>query len=173
MNVLETRMNLRALCYEHHVEMKLTWFLFTTQTERGQVSAFHCSEPGCSVHYNSSRGYFRLSRDRGQMETDSVPHVKCAHDGAQMYLAEVQPERTHVRIWQCPQCNANHTNGKLSRALKPIADADGRITLWRCSDCAWTAPAHSEFADMALWQASRKAFHEHNCASHKESPQKI
>jgi hypothetical protein len=170
-NVLEKSMNLRALCYEHHVEMKLTWFLFTTQGKRIQMSGYRCPEPGCSVHYNSSQGYFLLNQNRGQMETDSVPRVECKHDGTLMYLAEVQLQRSHARSWECPQCNLRHLSGE-GRTLKPIPDAKGAITLWRCSDCAWTVPGHSEFV-VALWPAARKAFQEHICESDKDpAPQR-
>jgi len=175
MSVLEKRMDLHPLCHEHHLELKLAWFLLTTQGKRAQISAYHCPEPGCSVYYNSSQGYFILSRNGGHMEADSVPRVACEHDGTLLYLAEVQPERNHFRLWKCPQCNAPHTNPRLSRMLKPIVDAKGRITLWRCSDCAWTGPFHSEsFDDVALWQAARKAFQEHVCNGLKDpAPQRL
>jgi hypothetical protein len=89
---------LRALCHEHHVEMRLN-----------QSLTYVCTEHDCLVRYNTSRGYFMLSQN-GNIEEDMVPRVRCPHDGAPMYLDEISVEKRDFRLWRCPQCEASRSN---------------------------------------------------------------
>ncbi|OLE01471.1 MAG: hypothetical protein AUG82_11180 [Ktedonobacter sp. 13_1_20CM_4_53_11] len=59
---------------------------------------------------------------------DMVPRVRCARDGAPMYLAEINPEKRGLRLWTCPQCGARHTNeeGLVGLASEGIQDLDGK-----------------------------------------------
>lgn len=99
---------IRALCHEHHIEMKLSQIFVTTGGVLTQIRAYACPEPDCFVHYSSSHGYFIPQNESG-IETDSlVPRVRCEKDGMPMYLSEVLPERKSFRLWKCPQCTMNH-----------------------------------------------------------------
>ena len=101
---------LRALCFEHHVKMRLNRSLYA------------CTQPDCLVHYNVYRGYFIL--DGNTNELDMVPRVRCLHDGTPMYLAEINPEKRGFRLWICPQCDRRRTNeeGLIGLASQEIQD---------------------------------------------------
>jgi hypothetical protein len=72
--------------------------------------AYACTKPDCLVHYNILRGYFILTQNGNTNETDMVPRVRCVHDGAPMYLADINPAKRGFRLWTCPQCGARRTN---------------------------------------------------------------
>jgi hypothetical protein len=101
---------LRALCHEHHVEMRLNQSLLDSEEDLTQKLAFACTESDCLVRYNVFRGYFMLSRNGSTNQMDMVPEVRCPRDGAPMYLAEVDLEKRGFRLWKCPQCDGRHTN---------------------------------------------------------------
>lgn len=101
---------LRPFCHEHHVEMRLSQGLSDNGGDLTQTLAYACTEPDCLVRYNAYRGYFIRSQSGSTDDLDMVPSVRCLHDGAPMYLAEIDPERRDFRLWICPQCDARHTN---------------------------------------------------------------
>ena len=102
---------LRALCHEHHVAMRLNQSLLNSEGgDLTQTRAYACTEPDCLVHYNNYRGYFILSQSGNTNELDMVPNVRCLHDGAPMYLAEIDLEKRGFRLWICPQCDGRRTN---------------------------------------------------------------
>jgi hypothetical protein len=103
--------DLSALCYEHHIEMSFGQVVLQTSGEQTQILAYTCLEPDCLVHYDASRGYFISDQNGNGDEREMKPNVRCPHDGASMYLAEVLPEHKSFRLWKCPQCNTNHSNG--------------------------------------------------------------
>jgi hypothetical protein len=102
--------DLRALCHQHHLEMKLNGSFLSREGDGTQAIAYGCTEPDCHVHYNRSRGYFLLGQNGNSNEMDLVPKVRCLLDEAPMYLAEVNAERRDFRLWTCPQCGARRTN---------------------------------------------------------------
>ena len=55
--------------------------------------------------------YFVTDENGNGNKLEMTPNVHCPHDGASMYLAEVLPEHKSFRLWKCPQCNMNHSNG--------------------------------------------------------------
>ncbi|SRR3989442_715248 len=63
---------IRALCHEHHVEMRHKQVLLKMQGEFKQFLTYVCPESGCAVHYNSSEGYFLTTPDGGQIEWDAT-----------------------------------------------------------------------------------------------------
>src|SRR5271155_1827440 len=75
---------LQPLCYEHHLEMRLTQVPLQTASEPAHTLVYACPEPDCLVHYNSSRGYFRyiMVTDNGNgIDLDMMPEVWCSQDG--------------------------------------------------------------------------------------------
>ncbi|SRR6266436_4032176 len=100
----------QPLCHEHHLEMRLTQVPLQTSGEPAQTLVYACSEPDCFVHYNSSRGYFIVTRNRNGIDRDMMPAVSCSQDGLPMYLAEVLPEQSSFRLWICPGCNSSRRN---------------------------------------------------------------
>ena len=101
---------LRALCHEHHVEMRPNQRLSKNEDGANQSLAYACTEPGCLVHYNTSRGYYMLSQNGNTNGLDMVPRVRCPQDGTPMYLAEIGREKSGFRLWRCPKCDARRTN---------------------------------------------------------------
>ena len=101
---------LRALCYEHHVEMRLNQTILNSKGDARHTLAYTCTEPDCLVHYNIYRGYFTLSQNGNTNELDMVPRVRCPHDGTPMYLAETDREKKDFRLWRCPYCDGRRTN---------------------------------------------------------------
>ncbi len=89
---------LRALCHEHHAEMRLNQSLLNSE-ENGNTN-----------------------------ELDMVPNVRCPHDGTPMYLAEVDPDKKGFRLWICPQCDGRRTNeeGLIGLASQEIQDVSGK-----------------------------------------------
>ena len=82
-----------------------------TSGEWTQILAYTCPEPDCLVHYHASRGYFIADQNENGNKLEMTPDVRCPHGGASMYLAEVLPERKSFRLWKCPECKMNHSNG--------------------------------------------------------------
>jgi hypothetical protein len=119
---------LRALCHEHHVEMRLNQSLSNSEGNAIQTLAYACTDPHCLVHYNISRGYFTLSQNGNTNELDMVPRVRCPHDGTPMYLAEIDLEKRDFRLWRCPQCDGRRTNeeGLIGLASQEIQDIRGK-----------------------------------------------
>jgi hypothetical protein len=110
----------RALCHEHHVEMRLNQDFSNGEGYAGQIPAYACSASDCPIHYSISRGYFILSHNASGNEWDQMPRVKCFLDGAPMYLAEINPDRRAFRLWRCPHCGASQTNEEGLVGLAPM-----------------------------------------------------
>ena len=119
---------LRALCYEHHAEMRLNQSLLNSEGDPIQKLAYACTQPDCLVHYNIYRGYFMLSQNGNTNELDMVPRVRCSHDGTPMYLAQIDPDKRDFRLWRCPQCDGRCTNeeGLIGLAPQEIQDVSGK-----------------------------------------------
>jgi hypothetical protein len=106
------RKDLHLLCYEHHMEMKLTGVLLKLRS-KPETLVYACPEAGCQVHYQNSSGYFIVLQNT--IGRDMVPGVRCSKDGQFMYLAEVRPERKDYRSWKCPKCNTSRSNQEIAR----------------------------------------------------------
>lgn len=119
MSATQPNKELRALCHEHHVEMRPNQGLSQGESELTQTLTHACTAPDCLVHYNISRGYF-LSQNGNGNEWDQMPKVKCFNDGAPMYLAEIDLEKRAFRLWRCPQCGASLTNEEGLIGLAPM-----------------------------------------------------
>jgi hypothetical protein len=113
---IQTRKDLKVLCYEHHTEMRLSRIPLQIRKKSRQMAAYVCEEPGCVVRYNSSRGYFITTQDGSQLESEIMPRVSCPQDKQLMYLAEIRPNQRSYRLWRCPECDMSRTNEELSRA---------------------------------------------------------
>jgi len=123
---------LRAFCHEHHVEMRLNQNPLNSGGDGPtQTLAYACTEPDCLVHYNTYRGYFILSQNGITNEPDTVPRVRCPHDGTPMYLAEIDLKKRDFRLWICPQCDGRRTNeeGLIGLASQGIWDVSGKSSL--------------------------------------------
>jgi hypothetical protein len=123
---------LRAFCHEHHVEMRLNQSpLNSERDDPTQTLAYACTEPDCLVHYNTYRGYFILSQNGIKNEPDTVPRVRCPHDGTPMYLAEIDLQKRAFRLWICPQCDRRRTNeeGLIGLTSQGIWDVSGKSSL--------------------------------------------
>ena len=108
---------LQPLCYEHHLEMRLTQVPLQTGSAPAQTPVYACPEPDCFVHYNSSRGYFMAADRRNGIGQGMMPEVRCLQDGNPMYLAEVRQAERSFRLWRCPRCNTSRRNNdELSQA---------------------------------------------------------
>lgn len=103
---------LQPLCYEHHKEMRLNSKVSRNGTTSAQEPEYACQQSDCSVRYTSSAGYFIARREGSQAEEEILPHVRCAHDDAPMYLGEVRPDENRFRLWKCPLCQAASINGE-------------------------------------------------------------
>jgi len=116
---------LRALCHEHHVEMRLNQSLVNNAGKAKQTLTYACTERDCLVHYNVFRGYFILPQDGNMNQMDRVPRVRCPHDGTPMYLAQIDLEKRGFRLWRCPQCDGRRTNEEclIGLASQGIGDA--------------------------------------------------
>ena len=99
-----------VLCQEHNLEMRLQEILLESGREGTQTLAyaFACTEPNCTVHYNS-RGYFVTSQGAGANELAMMPGLRCPRDGMSLYLAGISPEKRGFRLWKCPQCDRKCT----------------------------------------------------------------
>jgi hypothetical protein len=89
--------------------------------ETAPIAAYACTEPGCQVHYNVSRGYFMPYYDGTSPDFDvlTLPKVRCSKDGASMFLGATDEAKRGFRLWICPQCDARHTNEDDLVGLEP------------------------------------------------------
>ena len=119
---------LRVFCHERHVEMRLNQRILNRKGDAKHSLAYACTEPDCLVHYNAYRGYFILSQSGITNEPDTVPRVRCPHDGTPMYLAEIDLQKRGFRLWRCPQCDGRRTNEEDLIGLAPrgIQDDSGK-----------------------------------------------
>ena len=119
---------LRALCHEHHAEMRLNQSLLNSEGDPTQTLVYACTQPDCPVHYNIYRGYFILSQNGNMNGLDVVPSVRCLRDGTPMYLAQIDPEKREFRLWRCPQCDGRRTNeeGLIGLTSQGIQDVSGK-----------------------------------------------
>jgi len=119
---------LHPLCHEHHVNMRRTEIALMIEGEHTPTPAYACPVTDCLVHYSMSRGYFVLSQNGNTNELDTVPRVRCSHDGTPMYLAEIDRERRGFRLWRCPQCDGRRTNeeGLVGLASQEIHSVKGK-----------------------------------------------
>lgn len=105
-------------CYKHQVEMKPKQTRRTTENGATQQITFACPRRDCLIHYNSSQGYFLLTKDAngngGEPEPGLV--VPCERDRAPMYLSEFFPDRWSLRLWKCPVCKTVRANAEVSAA---------------------------------------------------------
>ena len=115
---------LRALCYEHHVEMMPDQRILNSKVIGTHTFGYACTQPECLVRYSIANGYFILNQNGKGNELEAAPRVQCPRDGAPMYLAETDLEKKEFRLWVCPQCDARHTNeeGLIGPASKEIQD---------------------------------------------------
>jgi hypothetical protein len=97
------------LCYEHHIQMKVSEALTRTEGPPPHILTYTCPQPGCGAHYVAPNGYFVVPKN-GNAGSDMTPRVTCARDGQPMYLAEINPEKQDFRLWRCPQCDSTRTN---------------------------------------------------------------
>lgn len=104
--------SLKPLCYEHHKEMRLNSKVSGNGTRPAQEAEYACQDFGCSVSYTSSAGYFIARREGSRAGDEILPHLRCANDGAPMYLGEVNPAASSFRLWKCPGCQATSINGQ-------------------------------------------------------------
>jgi hypothetical protein len=117
----------RALCYEHHVEMKLKPSFSNGGENTRKTATFACPEADCRVHYSISRGYFLPSENGHRNDLEVVPAVRCLDDGTPMYLAEIDLDKRDYRLWVCPQCGGRrtHEQGLVSMPSRENQDARG------------------------------------------------
>jgi len=113
---LQTERDINVLCYEHHIGMTLSQILLKIGRKPRRAAAYVCEEPGCSLRYTSSRGYFVTTRDGSRIEREIMPRVSCPRDAHLMYLAEIRPTQKNYRLWKCPECDVGRTNEELSGA---------------------------------------------------------
>lgn len=112
--LVEMKGEFRALCYEHHVLMRLSQIPRKGQSEPLRPLSYACPKSGCAVQYSGAAGYSTRSRNRPAR--DVTPSVRCPHDGLPMYLAGVHhPEKKSFRLWKCPQCGLTRSNEQLWR----------------------------------------------------------
>jgi hypothetical protein len=106
---IDTRKDLRVLCYQHHTEMSAKH-----GGELEETVLYACQEPGCVIRYDSS-GYLMETEDAKTIEQEIMPRVSCPTDGHPMYLAEVARDIGNFRLWKCPECGASLTGENSSR----------------------------------------------------------
>ena len=118
---------LRALCYEHHVEMTLQQSFSNGGENTGQTATYACPQPDCVVHYSISRGYFLPRQNGHKNDLELIPTVRCLDDGTPMYLAEIDLDKREYRLWICPQCGGRrtHEQGLVSMPSRENHDAGG------------------------------------------------
>ena len=61
---------------------------------------------------------------------------------------------------------AMHIHGSLARVLQPVVDIQGRIVLWKCSQCRWTHSLADQFTGMSPSPIVVESFQRHNCVEH-------
>src|SRR5437879_12074235 len=105
----KTAEDLQVLCYEHHVEMRLSPVLLKLHGESAETLLYACHEPGGFVHYHSSGGYFIVAQDAKTIERDVARGVRCPKDGHRRYLPEPPPETKRLRQGQPPDGRTSRT----------------------------------------------------------------
>jgi len=126
MPATQPSIDLRPLCHEHHLEMKLNRSLLNSENGGTQTTAYKCTKPDCVVHYNASSGYFLSSQKEDRDQTEALPKLRCLKDGVPMYLAEISQVRRSFRLWTCPKCGAGRTNeeGLMGLPAEKTGDLD-------------------------------------------------
>jgi hypothetical protein len=119
---------LRALCYEHHVEMRLKQNVSNGEQNTRKTIMFACPEAGCLVHYSISGGYFLPSQNGHRNNLEVIPAVRCLDHGTPMYLAEIDLDKRDYRLWICPQCGGRrtHEQGLVGMASREIQEVSGQ-----------------------------------------------
>ena len=107
--------SLRPLCYEHHTEMSLVQMV-SGNGGPPQELEYTCQASDCFVRYTGVRGYFIAPRNGSGVAEEILPRVRCRHDQAPTYLAQVRPEEKSFRLWKCPLCNGAFTSGDVLAA---------------------------------------------------------
>lgn len=107
---------LQPLCYEHHTEMSLVQMVSGNGSTPHQELEYACQASDCFVRYTGVHGYFTAPRNGSGLEEEILPHVRCPHDEAPMYLTQVRPEERSFRLWRCPLCKAASTSGQVLAA---------------------------------------------------------
>jgi len=108
MAVEKTRGDIRPLCYEHHVEMKPVQLEKSTSPFTTYSLAYACPLSGCVICYAGKTGYF-AAEGNDESKRVGVLRVICPQDGRPMYLAEIHPQNTSLRLWRCgkPNCQGH------------------------------------------------------------------
>ena len=119
---------LRALCYEHHVEMRLKQNFSNGEQNTRKTAMFACPEASCLVHYSISGGYFLAIQNGHRNDLEVIPAVRCLDDGTPMYLAEIDLDKRDYRLWICPQCGGRrtHEQGLVGVASRGNQDVSGQ-----------------------------------------------
>ena len=104
---------LQPLCYEHHTEMRLVPVVSGNEANPTQEHRYACQESDCLVRFTSTEGYLVASHETGQVEEEILPRLRCPHDEASMYLAEIRPQERSFRLWRCPLCKTTSTSGQI------------------------------------------------------------
>jgi hypothetical protein len=76
---------LRALCHEHHIELRLNRSLVNSNGGARQTPAYACTEPDCLVHFNILRGNAVETKNGNTNENEMVPRVRCPYDRSVPY----------------------------------------------------------------------------------------
>jgi hypothetical protein len=110
MALQKPREYLRPLCCQHHVLMKPVQLERSNNPFTTYSLAYACPRSGCFICYASSTGYFTIE-ESDQNKRAEVPQVSCPQDGQPMYLAEVHPQKTSLRLWKCgnTKCQGSRT----------------------------------------------------------------
>jgi len=116
-----------ALCYEHHVEMRLNPSSSNGGENTRKTATFACPEANCRVHYSISGGYFLPSQNGHRNDLEMIPAVRCLDDETPMYLAEIDLDQRDYRLWVCPQCGGRrtHEQGLVSMPSREMQDVSG------------------------------------------------
>src|SRR5882762_2576399 len=80
--------------------MKIARAQLELRDESAETPLYACQEPGCLVHYASSRGYFIVAQGANATEREMEPRVRCSKDGQLMFLAKVEPAKRSFRLPQ-------------------------------------------------------------------------
>ncbi len=66
---------LRALCYEHHVEMRPDQRTLNSKVIGTHTVGYACTQPECLVCYSIPNGYFLLNQNGNGNALESAPRV--------------------------------------------------------------------------------------------------
>jgi hypothetical protein len=106
MEVEKTKRDPRPLCYEHHVEMKPVQLERSTHPFTTYSLVYACPVSRCAICYAGRTGYF-AAEGGDQSKRAGVLQVSCPQDGQPMFLAEVHPQNTSLRLWKCGKTNCH------------------------------------------------------------------